>query len=959
MPATNIRASLHYSGEWHHAPSYERSEVLSTWGVPDEGAGLTPAECHIQLDNRPQDGEAVGRYAPDDARGELYGLIGLNTPGRVALLPGLGSGELADTADTFTRTSVDSWGSTESGGQAWGVTGFGSVLASDFQVTGGFGTHSVPSANTMRLSYLGDVAVRDVEVAVTFKVAQATGDNLEPANIMLRTDSDFGSIIARVQVVPTTNAVEVVVFPREGLALGEATVAGLTHAGTGTPLRVRVLAIGSRIHMRVWDPAGAEPDEWHLIVTDDTEPPQTGFIAVRSGRAVGNTNVGSVTFSYDNWESTTYLPVADGAVTSWLPDRAVSDPDQPTDAWTDITVNGPAARVNASKTVKSALRSTVDSRTRAGTGPAAYWPMEGYQEQPSTVASAVPGVPDASHDIQSSTVASPFDWPGDSTLPGSQNLPVLESARTSIAGVTAPGISISPDPALGFSFWARTFIPESTVAHGLLTQTIATYRIGSGPATYSVTLTQFPPGSAGATVPADGEVQLRTNYSADGSTITQTVNITALPYVDAWRHVRVLLSTSGSDISVSLRIDGEVVGSGTFTALTLSEITRANFYAFQQDTVAEESVRMSLGHHTIISASVTDINDLASDMGEAGLGYPGETTSDRFVRLLAENGIVGAVHGDDPHTMGAQRPDTLPNLINECARTDLGLAYDGRAWNGVELRTGRSLRNQTAALALTFGVNLHHPIRPATDDLGRANEVTATSRTGASAVAEQLSGPNNVNDPIDDPEGITRVQGSTDVNPASDSELRNIAGWGRHVGTFPGARYKNVTVHLSKHPELLPAVMALRPGDLITIDELDADQVELLVLGAAHTLRSYEHVVTFNCAPAGPYRTPELDTDGFMRIGSSSSSLAADFNAGTDTSMSVAFTGRRWSTTAPPFHVRVGGVVLNVTAVAGTTSPQTFTVDATPVNGIERLILASGPVALTRVDVEHPVHIGA
>jgi hypothetical protein len=134
------------------------------------------------------------------------------------------------------------------------------------------------------------------------------------------------------------------------------------------------------------------------------------------------------------------------------------------------------------------------------------------------------------------------------------------------------------------------------------------------------------------------------------------------------------------------------------------------------------------------------------------------------------------------------------------------------------------------------------------------------------------------------------------------------------------------------------------------------------VLGGEHTVRSYHHVLTLNCTPAGPYRVATVgNATEFARIGSRSSSLAADFTPGVSTSLSVAVTGPLWRTSgAVPFHVRVGGVVLNVTAIAGASSPQTFTVDATPVNGItSRVLRTTDPAALKRVDLEHPVYIGA
>lgn len=949
---TNLAVSLFYSDTWNHARSYVRDTVKASWGLRDEGDALVPANCNAQLDNRDLN------YSPDDARSPLYGLIGRNTPGRVTLAPGLSTGALSDTADAFGRTVSSSWGSADTGG-AWTNFGSGgSVLASDWAVSGGFGTQSVPAANAYRASYLGGISVRDVDIAVTFKVAQATGASLEPANIMVRGTSTASYILIRVNVT-TANAVTIQIYDRDSQSLGSATVSGLTHTGTGKPLRVRVQAAGQRLYARVWDAASAEPSDWHLAVVDTGESPASGWIGVRSGRASGNSNTSPVVFSYDDWESTTYIPIADGAVSSWRPDKA---PGNVNNAWTDIEITGPSQRVNASKVVKSPLRSTLDASIRDGEGPAVYWPMEGYEQQPQFVLSAVPGVPDATHTAAASVAQRQrFDWAGDATLAGSKPLPLLQGNRTIIAGILGAPISVTPDPSFGMAIWTRTPRVATGDAHGINTQAIQTFSCVDAITGFSLVLITYPPGSTLATTPADGEVQVRLNLTLSG-VIDQTLLITDLPYVDGWRFVYANLNPNGADVDVTIYIDDELVGASTFTSVTLQELVRTTALGFQQDTTGDTVGSIAVGHPMGMADSSTDMRTLAAKVYQAGIAYPGESGAARFLRLLGERGIPGAVYGTDSHLMGPQPIDTLQNLLAEIARTDAGLMYDGRGWNGLEFRTGASLRNHTAALALTFGENgnVHTPLRPATDDLGITNDVTANGRDGSSFRVERTSGPNNVNDPTDDPEGISRTESTVDANPDEQGELQDIAAWALHLGTWPGARYKNVTIDLSKHPELLESAVALRPGDLITIDELDADQVQLLVLGGTDTVPTHDHRVTFNCVPAGPYRVGQVETDGFMRIGSSSSSLAADFNAGVDTTMSVAIAagGALWSTTASPFHARVGGVVVNVTAVSGAASPQTFTVDQTPVNGVERLISASGPSALTKVNVESPIYVG-
>lgn len=894
MAANNIRARLYYSDAWNHALSYERKVVDASWGLDDEGSAIGRSSCSLQLNNR------SGDYSPADARSSLYGLIGLNTPGRVALLLGLTSGEMSDTADAFGRTVSNGWGSTDTG-EAWTV---GTVA--DYAVAGGFGTHTVNAASSRRASYLAGISVRDVDVAVTFKVAQATGATLEPANILLRGDPvDQSSIIAKI-LLTTGNAVQLEVYSRDDTLLGSTTVSGLTHTGTGQPLRVRALAAGNRVHMKVWIAANTEPTAWQLVVADtdaDTaETPVAGFIGVRSGRTLGNTNSPAV-FSYDNWESTTYVPIADGSVSSWEPDRDEGyDPEDHTggDSWTDIEITGPSERVNSSKAQLSAIR-----RSFLAARPDAYWPLEdpegtaapasglhggtagrrisgtpAYGVTPDNLLSASVSLLDAY------TTTALIELPLEGFADGAIQVELVAGALTGVAADFLVEVVTSSN-----DHWFATSF-SSDVGDGLLHH-FALYAVENG-------------ANVDYTLYKDGSVESAFSLAGDVGT------------------------------PLALRIGGSIASGGSGSTWYVGHVMA--FGTFHDPT----------------------------GRGLVGVGYLGEAPADRFMRLCEEHGIAGGVSSDDvglgSRGMGVQPVETLANLFVECASTDMGMVSDGRGWNGLEFRPGRSLLNQTAALALTYGVNVAPPVKPATDNLGVANDVTANDRSGATAHAERSTGPLNTSDPIDDPEGIGRIEGSVDVNTEDDDQLADVAGFNLLLSTWPGARYRNVTLNLTKHPELLADAMNLRVGDLITIDDLDADQVELIVLGGKHRVVSYEHILTLNCSPGGPYRVATVgNTSDFARIGSSSSTLAADFTPGTSTSLSVAVTGPLWRTSGiVPFHVRVGGVVLNVTAVAGASSPQTFTVDATPVNGItSRVLRTTDPTALKRVNIEHPVYIGA
>lgn len=361
--------------------------------------------------------------------------------------------------------------------------------------------------------------------------------------------------------------------------------------------------------------------------------------------------------------------------------------------------------------------------------------------------------------------------------------------------------------------------------------------------------------------------------------------------------------------------------------------------------------------HLAVYASFSDPTDRIN----AAAAYVGERCADRFTRLAAEHDIPSNVYDDGTDTlpMGPQKPDTLSNLMAEIRATDGGMIYDSRDYNELEFRTQHTLWNQVPALALTYGDNVGAPIRPTTDDLNVTNDVTATPREGLPYRVARDTGPLNTSDPADDPEGVTRQESRIDCNPDDLARLADIAGWALHVGTWPGGRYRQVTVDLSVNADLIPDVMALRPGDVISIDELAADQLLLMVLGGLDAVGPTTRRITFNCADAGPYRVGVLGLSGYKRVGHANSWLASNFTIG-GTSMSVASSGGLWSTTAAPFDIRIGGAVLHVTAVSGSSSPQTFTVDATPVNDVpNRAIVATGaPDALTRIDLADPVYYG-
>ena len=99
---------------------------------------------------------------------------------------------------------------------------------------------------------------------------------------------------------------------------------------------------------------------------------------------------------------------------------------------------------------------------------------------------------------------------------------------------------------------------------------------------------------------------------------------------------------------------------------------------------------------------------------------------------------------------------------------------------------------------------------------------------------------------------------------------------------------------------------------------------------------------------------PSLIWLPFGKRDSGDSTLSADFIAGTNTSMTVAIaSGLLWTTAGGdfPLELDVGGARITVTAISGASSPQTFTVSATVVNGVAKTVPAGTKVRLWRPTV--------
>lgn len=416
----------------------------------------------------------------------------------------------------------------------------------------------------------------------------------------------------------------------------------------------------------------------------------------------------------------------------------------------------------------------------------------------------------------------------------------------------------------------------------------------------------------------------------------------------------------------------ELVQDGVFLnfALNVHQVGSDTFYTFGSGSLSGNAGRLSgfeitgtdkAGYkfaHAFINQ--TPATFVTSDFAFSSNGHNGETAGARFLRLCEENGVAGYLEGDATRTelMGYQTLSPLTTLLQECADIDGALLVEPRAALGIQLWPRHTLQNR-GCLELDYAANqLYDELLPTDDDQILRNDITIRRPEGASARAVQETGPNNINDPVDDPQGVGTYATSYQLNAYLDTRLSDLAQYARHLGTWDSLRYPVVSVHMNRDDitmdaDLVENIKWLDIGSPLAIVNLPAwlppDDAELLIRGYSETYDKFQWTFKWNTQPYGPYRINVLSegAQSLYRAGSgdksgSYSTLTSSLNSSA-TSFSVTIqTGKTlWGTTTTkpgnfPLDIMVGGERMTVSGISGTSSPQTFTISARSVNGVTK-----------------------
>lgn len=642
------------------------------------------------------------------------------------------------------------------------------------------------------------------------------------------------------------------------------------------------------------------------------------FHAIEVRNGIGGSAVANPVFTSQTSGATSFVDAAgrtwtaaDGAEITSRRIRAVLEASSWTPRWGasghDVTTPVDAAGIlrrlgQGDKALASTLRRRLPTQ-----GPAAYWPMEDGRD---AVQAYSPIVGCAPLPVQG------FQFAQDDTCPGSSALPSIDAAATMQGPVPA-------------------YDPAST---GYLVSFI--YSIAAPPASDQPLLAFTTTGTARGIVlyltSAGFDVK---GFSAAGATVFSQGYSASVTGDGRWYRVDIAAQNNGGNVDFHVgfvEIDGEG-GSGDFSFAGSSGAVVSIDTAFGALLSG-----MKVGHLAVFPTSNLAV------WGNSDNGYGGEAVGDRIIRLGAEEAVpVTVAQSDGTATqLGAQRPNTLLDLLAQCEAADDGILCEDRERPGLSYRTRNTLYSQTPKLTVAYG-QLAPPLEPTDDDRGIRNDRTVTRIGGSSARAVLTTGALSVAAP---PAGVGIYDDTQTVNVHSDAQVEDLADWLLHRGTWDESRYPKVRFYLHKTPELIPAVSALRPGDLIRITDLPPwlppGPVDLMVEGGDEEFKTFIWTVTLACSPGGPWQVAVLDDASLARLGAGASTLASGIT-NTATSLSVATaSGPLWSTSAGeyPQTIEIGGEDMTLTAVSGSSSPQTFTVTRSA-NGIVKSHLASAPVA--------------
>lgn len=552
-------------------------------------------------------------------------------------------------------------------------------------------------------------------------------------------------------------------------------------------------------------------------------------------------------------------------------------------------------------------------RAITGSNPVHYWPME----DSSGASFAAPAAGNVPLRVKSGTVS----FAGDSvTTPGSSSLPDLSgNGELYASGLRTSDIALPLGPwTLGVVFRVST-----------TTAPVVRWRMDGDVYRYmrlDITSTTI----------------VLSGIQSDGT--VSTIDSIAINLDDSVHHSACVIidPTTASAFDLQIWADGVLLASGNVpSAAGRPSDIKVN----PQGESGATADCLSVGHVAFWRGTVTDWMDALE-------GHDGEMAHERIERLCGQAGIRYSSQAVTSARMGPQPVGDVLTLLRECELADQGVLYEHDFGLSYQSRTERYNQNVHLPLDIT---DLTSEPEPADDNQRTVNRWTV-HRSGGSATTYTVTDGSHGTDSI----GVW--PGQETVNLESDLQLGDWASWRAALTTVDEERWPYVTFGLHRTPDLIVPWTSAPYGARTTIGPMPAngppDDVDAFVEGYAQRVNQRLWDVVTNLSPASPYDIAiynDSATPGYgAHYDTAGSATTADFVAGTDTSMTVETTlGPIWTEDLDDFNfvIRVGGVDLEVTAVSGGSSPQTFTITQTPLNGVVKTIPAGSDVRLSEPSI--------
>jgi hypothetical protein len=892
-----VKVELQMGGTWTDVTSYVyvRDRITIKRGRSSEARDVDPSTCQLTLDNRD------GRFSPRNPSGAYYGLIGRNTPLRVSVT-GLDDNSLQ------TDGTANAYASTPNAA-ALNVTSDLDLrvewvpldeyrrsvdLIGKWDATGAQRSYVMWLNNGYPfLSWWTGTVQIDAQAT-----AQLPRDNGRRFSIRASLTASTGTVTFywsddfttwRQLGDPVVKGATTVASSTAAVRVGRTVSSGVSLSPVARFYRAQIRT-GAGASTLVANPDFTAQTAGASSFADSTAKTW----AVNAPAVIASTNVRFV-----------------GEVSQW-PVRWDYGED---DVYVPITASGIMRRLLANvPPLRSVLRRSIPG---IGTQLRAYWPME-----------------DASGAVALSY--------GLTDLTGAYNM-----ALTNTPSLAAYSGFLASDPVPTFSggSYARGKVPRYTnTGQVQLRFLLSLPATGQPPNNTMLAKVTMPISSWQINYTTGGNLQVVVTDTDSGATVsTSAVMGTGLDGKNA--RISLELKQNGGSIDWSLGYyvpnSANAVYFNWPSALTTT-VGSPSYVQVGCPAPANSSV--AIGQVTLES-TVTSIFDIVQQIN----AYAGESSVTRAYRLTGEEGVPFLYAGPTTTLMGAQLSDTLIDLLRECEDSNLGILYEPRHDLSLAFRPRITMYARDAALVVNYAGQQLTEFQPVEDDATVVNDVLLTRIGGASYEASLDSGALSTLPP---PNGIGKYQSALKLSLYTDDQLADQATYRLALGTIDEPRYPQIGVGLHRGHTLAFTRAALDAdlGDVIEVDNAFTRYAPgtafQRIEGVTEVLDSHTYDVTFNTSPGGIWRGVGVydDPTNRSRYDTDNATLTSSATS-TATSLSVTTTDTTWTTAAAdwPFQIIAGGEVMTVSAVTGSSSPQTFTVTRS-VNGVVKAQSAGTPV---------------